>query len=104
MVFENVTTPQQLVVETTSAAPFLMPMILFLVFIIIGVSGAIFGKKNYGNDRFILWFAIAGLIVTTGEFFLFLEPGIIDIYTLTISVVITIVLSLILLITPNQSL
>lgn len=81
---------EQLLIYEAGQVPFLMPGILFSIFIIILSAGYFSQDRRIGEGNFPMWCAIAGLITTTGAFILFLYQNLLNLEVLIICVIITI--------------
>ena len=87
----NLTSPDQLLAYTSGQIPILFPLILLFIWVVIALSGYFSQERKLGRSSFAQWGAIASLITTTGAFVLFLIPGVLNIETVSISVVVTII-------------
>ena len=89
--FTNTTGMEEVLQYGSQQVPFLAPGILFLVYIVILVSGYFAQERKTGAGNFLMWASISGLITTTGAFMLFLYDNLINIQTIMICVVVTII-------------
>lgn len=78
----------------TDQLPWIFPLVCFFVFIIITLAGSGTEYSKYGSINVFMWLFIAALTVTFGEFILLLVP-LIDLYTVSISMALTIVFGII---------
>lgn len=89
--FTNNTGMEEVLQYGSQQVPILAPVLLFMVWIIIAVSGYYSQQRqSVGGGNFLMWASIGGLITTTGAFFLFLYDNIVNLQTITLFVVITI--------------
>lgn len=70
--------------------PQFMPMILLMVYVVIAGVGYFSQERREVRGNLAMWCAISGLITTTLSFILFLYNGLINIQTVVICVVVTI--------------
>lgn len=90
----NLTSVEEFIVYESSQIDILMPMILTFVFFTIAVSGHYSQERRVGRSNIAMWFSVAGLVTSTGAIILFLYPGIVNLTTVIISVVISFVCAL----------
>ena len=89
--FTNNTGMEEVLQYGSQQVPILAPAILLLVYIVILVSGYFSQERKTGTGNFLMWASISGLITTTGAFMLFLYDHLVNIQTITICVVVTII-------------
>lgn len=84
-------TPEGIFIQASNSMPGLIGAILFFEFMVISMAGYLINRSRTGYANILMWFAISGLVTTTSAFFLYLVPGLMNIETLVITVVISIV-------------
>lgn len=89
--FTNTTGMEEVLQYGSQQVPFLAPGILLMIYIVILVSGYFSQERKTGNGNFLMWASISGLITTTGAFMLFLYDQIVNIQTILVCVVVTII-------------
>lgn len=80
----NTVTPDQLVINISQNVPIIPNILLVTIFLVIALSGYMSKSRREGSEKagnLPMWFAIAGLITSTGSFILFLADGIVNITT-----------------------
>lgn len=85
---------EDLFIYEASQVDFLIPGILFFIFIIIASTGYFAQKRQGERGNMPMWLSIASFITTTGGFMLFLYNGIVNLPTIIIMMVITILLGI----------
>lgn len=93
---------EALIIYEVQQVPLLGPGLLLFVFFIIFGAGYFSQERKVGRGNFPMWLSIAGLITTTGGFVLFLYSGIINLETIIICMVLTILFSLWFLMTSRD--
>lgn len=91
-----------LVVYISSEVPILAPSILFLIFIVLLGSGYFSEERRKGRGDLAKWFAISGFITATLSIVLFLINGIVNLVTVVIAVVVSMIGTLWLLFTSRD--
>lgn len=81
---------EQLFIYESSQLDIFAPAILLFIFFIITLSGYFSQEKKSGRGNLSMWFAVSMLITTFLAFILFLYNGIINLATLSICVVLSI--------------
>lgn len=87
----SITTPDGLLGYLATQVPFLVPLILLLVFLALTMSGYFYQERRNGRANLPLWLAISSFITTTSSFFLFLIPNVMNIETVSIAIAFTLV-------------
>lgn len=82
--------------------PALPGAILFFIFIVIAGAGYYSQERKTGAGNFPMWGAIAGLITTAGSFALFLYDNLVNIETMIISLVVTIIFAFFFLVSERD--
>jgi hypothetical protein len=79
----------------------IIPTILFFVFLTISISGFL-TQRLRGGANIWLWMSIGGLITSTSSILLFLAEGVVNLYTVIISISMTGAFVLAFIFTSNQ--
>lgn len=77
--------------EGVRQVPILMPLILFMIYIVIAGLGYYAQEKRTGAGNLPMWCAISGLITTAGAFMLFLVDNLVNIEVIVICLIVTII-------------
>lgn len=89
--FTNSSGMEEVLQYGSQQVPLLAPALLFMIYIIILVSGYFAQERKTGAGNFLMWSSISGLITTTGSFMLFLYDNLVNIQTIMVCVIVTIV-------------
>lgn len=89
--FTNTSGIEEVLQYGSQQVPILVPGLLFMIYIIILVSGYFSQERKTGQGNFLMWASIAGLITTSGAFMLFLYDNLVNMQTIMVCVVITII-------------
>lgn len=89
-------------IYTSQQVPFLPVGILIFVYIIIVAGGYFSQERKTGYGNFPMWMAIGGLITTFSSYLLFMIDGLVNLYTIIILTIITIISALWFLISKNE--
>jgi len=89
--FTNTSGMEEVLQYGSQQVPILAPGLLFMIYIIIMVSGYFSQERKTGQGNFLMWASISGLITTSGAFMLFLYDNLVNIQTIMVCVVITII-------------
>jgi len=77
--------------------PIFFPFLLFAVFIIISLGSYFAQKELTGRGNFLASLAVAGYITTIVAYVLSLIPGVVNVFTIVVCLVITIIFTLLLI-------
>jgi hypothetical protein len=86
----NGTGADEILVEVTSAVPIFIPFLLFFVFGVIFITGYRKQSAATGRGDAAVWATVAGIGASVVALLLSIRPGLIDMLTLTITIVTTI--------------
>jgi len=86
----NSTDPMNYLVQLSTQVPILMPLLLFLIWLVVLGAGYFSQERRTGRGNITMWAAISGYMSTTIAFILFLIPGLISLEVVVIFVIISI--------------
>ena len=89
--FTNTSGIEEVLQYGSQQVPILAPGLLFMIYIIILVSGYFSQERKTRQGNFLMWASISGLITTSGAFMLFLYDNLINMQTIMVCMVVTII-------------
>lgn len=93
---------EALLVGGSRQTPIFMGAILFFLYVAIAGAGFFIQERKTGHGNLSMWGAIAGLIVSTGAFFLLLYDGIVSLEIVVILMIVTILFAFFFLISTRE--
>ena len=77
--------------------PIFFPFLLFAVFIIVSLGSYFAQKELTGRGNFLASLSVAGYITTIVAYVLSLIPGVVNVFTIAVCLVVTIIFTLLLI-------
>ncbi len=87
----NITGIEGLLLYVAEVVPVFIPLTLFSIFLIVLFGTFFSGKRVTGSSDFISSFAVAGWFTTLIAFILSLNNGLVNLLTLTICIVVSVI-------------
>jgi hypothetical protein len=87
---------EQILIYVVNNIPLLPNLILFFIFLIISIGGYSIESKRREGANILVWFAIASYMVSVLSLVLFLTDGIINLYVVVLTIVLSIIFTAVL--------